>query len=144
MNSFFQKAADQVSAAADKAAAAAEAKIGASGAEQVKKYGHEAADKIAHINPADVEGQLKSHGINIPGMEGVFATNATTAGKAAVPQTENATTGGVVTKMAAPAEAAAAAAPTAAAASGAPVAGAAPEATPAAPVNPEAPAAGTH
>ncbi|CAL8460898.1 g429 [Coccomyxa elongata] len=144
MNSFFQKAADQVSAAADKAAAAAEAKIGASGAEQVKKYGHEAADKIAHIDPADVESQLKSHGINIPGMDAAFATNATTAGKAAVPQTENATTGGVVTKLAAPqaaAESAAAAAPTAAAASGAPVAGAAPEATPSAPA---APVTGTH
>ena len=55
--------------------------------------------------------------------------------------------GGVVTKMAAPSEAAetaAAAAPTAAAASGAPVAGAAPEATPAASVDPAAPATGTH
>ncbi|KAK9909812.1 hypothetical protein WJX75_007764 [Coccomyxa subellipsoidea] len=142
MDSFLKKAAEQVSEASDKAAAAAQAKIGESGAEQVKKYGHEAADKIAHINPADLEGQLKSHGFNIPGLGSLGTTNATTASKAAVPQSANATTGGIVTKLAttpvaAPEPAAAPAAPTATPATE-------PAATPAAAVDPAAPATGTH
>ncbi|EIE22019.1 hypothetical protein COCSUDRAFT_53936 [Coccomyxa subellipsoidea C-169] len=138
MDSFLKKAAEQVAAASDKAAQAAEAKIGASGAEQVKKYGHEAADKIAHINPADLEGQLKSYGVNIPGLGSSGTTNATTAGKAAVPTSANATTGGVVTKLAAAPEAT----PDAPAAAATPATE--PAATPAAAVDPAAPATGTH
>lgn len=90
MQGFLQNAAKQLEDASDKAAAAAESKFGKGVADNVRKAGHEAGEKVAHMDVNQIEGELKQHGFNIP--------NLTSGGKAAVPTSANPTTGGVVTK----------------------------------------------